>query len=134
MIYLASSVRNLKYLAKPAMLTIILGVTLTRNNQTKMDNKERKRWVEIFSALASEPRLRIVEMLIRGQLECQEILESSELSQPAISYHLGKLEHAGILAKKKSGTRNCYHLNCDPSSTVLVGTEAGNALLMESSF
>jgi len=118
MIYLASSVRNLKYLAKPAMLTIILGVTLTRNNQTKMDNKERKRWVEIFSALASEPRLRIVEILIRGQLECQEILESSELSQSAISYHLGKLEHAGILAKKKSGTRNCYHLNCDLISLI----------------
>lgn len=60
----------MQYLANPAMLTIILGVTLTRNNQTKMDSKERKRWVGIFSALASEPRLRIVEMLIRGQLEC----------------------------------------------------------------
>ena len=84
-----------------------------RDDQTRMDNKERKRWVEVFSALASEPRLRIVEMLIRGQLECQEILESSELSQPAISYHLGKLEHAGILVREKSGTRNCYHLNCD---------------------
>lgn len=40
-------------------------------------------------------------------------MESSELSQSAVSYHLGKLEHAGIFAKKKSGTRNCYHLNCD---------------------
>ena len=76
-----------------------------------MDNEERKRWVGIFSALASEPRLRIVEMLIRGQLECQEILESSELSQPAISYHLGKLEHAGILVRQKHETRNCYHLD-----------------------
>ena len=81
------------------------------NNQTKMGSRERKRWVEVFSALASEPRLRIVEMLIRGQLECQEILESSELSQPAISYHLGKLEHAGILVREKRGTRNCYHLS-----------------------
>ncbi len=77
-----------------------------------MDSKERKRWVGIFSALASEPRLRIVEMLIRGQLECREILESSELSQPAISYHLGKLEHAGIIVREKRGTRSCYHLNC----------------------
>ena len=76
-----------------------------------MDNKERKRWVGIFSALASEPRLRIVEMLIRGQLECQEILESSELSQSTISYHLGKLERAGILVREKRETRNCYHLN-----------------------
>jgi len=78
-----------------------------------MDSRERKRWVEVFSALASEPRLRIVEMLIRGQLECQKILESSELSQPAISYHLGKLERAGILVREKRGTRNCYHLSCN---------------------
>lgn len=77
-----------------------------------MDNQERKQWVEVFSALASEPRLQIVERLIKGQLECQEILEASKLSQPAISYHLGKLEHAGILVKKKRGARNCYHLNC----------------------
>jgi DNA-binding transcriptional ArsR family regulator len=32
------------------------------------------------------------------------------LSQPAISYHLGKLERAGILKKEKSGSRNCYRL------------------------
>ena len=89
-----------------------------RNNQTRMDNKERKWWVEVFSALASEPRLRIVEMLIRGQLECQEILESSELSQPAISYHLGKLERAGILVREKRGARNCYHLNCSLVSLI----------------
>jgi DNA-binding transcriptional ArsR family regulator len=105
-------------LAKPAILTIISGVTPMRDDQTRMDNKERKRWVEVFSALASEPRLRIVEMLIRGQLECQEILESSELSQPAISYHLGKLEHAGILVKEKRGTRTCYHLNCNLTSLI----------------
>jgi len=100
------------------MRTIISGVTLTRKSRTKMDSRERKRWVEVFSALASEPRLRIVEMLIRGQLQCQEILESSELSQPGISYHLGKLERAGVLVREKRGTRNCYHLSYDLISLI----------------
>jgi len=92
-----------------------------------MDSKERKRWVDVFSALASEQRLRIVEMLTRGQLECQEILESSELSQPAISYHLGKLERAGILIREKRGTRNCYHLDCNLISLIdlLKGEDGG---------
>jgi DNA-binding transcriptional ArsR family regulator len=105
------SIYVFKYLEALAMPDIMLWMTPMRGNETRMDSEERNRWVGIFSALASEPRLRIVEMLIRGQLECQEILESSELSQPAISYHLGKLEHAGILVREKHGTRNCYQLD-----------------------
>ncbi|UCF10916.1 MAG: winged helix-turn-helix transcriptional regulator, partial [Candidatus Bipolaricaulota bacterium] len=50
------------------------------------------RWVEVFSALASEPRLHIVSMLSRGRTQCQKIVQEIDLSQPAISYHLGKLE------------------------------------------
>lgn len=76
-----------------------------------MDKAARKRWVEVFAALASEPRLRIVEMLAEGRVECQEILGRFHLSQPAISYHLGRLERAGILLKEKTGSRNCYLLN-----------------------
>ena len=67
-------------------------------------------WPEVFAALASEPRLRIVELLSHGQVQCQEILAQLELSQPAISYHLSKLERAGVLRKQRQGTRNCYQL------------------------
>jgi len=76
-----------------------------------LDEARRKRWSELFSALASEPRLRIVEMLTGGTLGCQEFLAQLGLSQPAVSYHLGKLERAGVLVKTKDGTRNCYRLN-----------------------
>lgn len=69
------------------------------------------RWVEIFSALASEPRLRILALLAQGQTQCQEILERMDLSQPAVSYHLGKLERAGVLVKRRIGTRNCYEID-----------------------
>jgi len=71
----------------------------------------RKRWVEVFSALASEPRLEIVEMVIGRTVDCQKILEELPLSQPAVSYHLGRLERAGVLVKERTGARNCYHLN-----------------------
>lgn len=33
------------------------------------------------------------------------------LSQPAVSYHLAKLERAGVIVKEKVGTRNCYRLS-----------------------
>ena len=76
-----------------------------------LDNAQRNKWVQIFAALASEARLRITEMLTEGRVECQEILGRIDLSQPAISYHLAKLERAGVLVKEKSGSRNCYRLN-----------------------
>jgi DNA-binding transcriptional ArsR family regulator len=70
-------------------------------------------WAEIFSALASVQRLRIIERLMKGPVRCQEFLSDLGLSQPAISYHLTKLERSGILQKEKDGTRNCYRINPD---------------------
>jgi DNA-binding transcriptional ArsR family regulator len=73
----------------------------------------RVKWAEIFSALASEPRLQIVGLLARGEVQCQEILKHVNLSQPAVSYHLAKLERAGVLQKERRGSRHCYRLSED---------------------
>lgn len=77
-----------------------------------VDSQMRIRWPEVFAALASEPRLHIVRLLAQGKVQCQDILPQLDLSQPAVSYHLAKLERAGILSKERQGTRNCYRL-CD---------------------
>ena len=81
------------------------------NEQVVIDNEKQREWIKVFSALASDARLQIVMMLSGGSVECQEILGRLDLSQPAISYHLGKLERAGILIKEKNGSRNCYRLD-----------------------
>jgi DNA-binding transcriptional ArsR family regulator len=81
------------------------------NEQVVIDNERQREWIRVFSALASDARLQMVLLLAKGQLECQEILNRVDLSQPAISYHLGKLERAGILIKEKNGSRNCYRLD-----------------------
>jgi DNA-binding transcriptional ArsR family regulator len=73
----------------------------------------RSEWAEVFSALASAQRLQIIERLMKGPVRCQELLSDLGLSQPAISYHLGKLERSGILRKEKDGTRNCYRIDPD---------------------
>jgi DNA-binding transcriptional ArsR family regulator len=77
------------------------------------ERDRRAKWAEIFSALASEPRLQIVDLLRRGEVQCQEILKQVHLSQPAVSYHLAKLERAGVLKKERRGTRHCYRLSRD---------------------
>ena len=77
-----------------------------------MDDRQRRtQWAEVFASLASEPRLHIVELLAENAVQCQEILGVIELSQPAVSYHLAKLERAGVLRKERQGTRNCYRLH-----------------------
>ena len=76
-----------------------------------LDENRQREWVQVFSALASDTRLRIVIMLADGKMGCQEILSQLDLSQPAVSYHLGKLEHAGVLVKERNGIRNCYRLH-----------------------
>ncbi len=76
-----------------------------------LDENTQREWVKVFSALASDTRLRIVIMLADGKMDCQEILSQLDLSQPAVSYHLGKLEHAGVLVKERNGIRNCYRLH-----------------------
>jgi uncharacterized membrane protein len=52
-------------------------------------------------------------LLARGEVQCQEILQQLGLSQPAVSYHLAKLERAGVLRKERVGSRNCYRLSKD---------------------
>ncbi len=79
--------------------------------KTEIDQPAQDRLVEVFAALASKTRLQIVLMVSSGRLACQEILERLDLSQPAISYHLAKLERAGILIKERTGARNCYRLD-----------------------
>lgn len=77
------------------------------------ERSARNEWAQIFSALASEPRLRIVEHVMKGPIRCKDMLDQLGLSQPAVSYHLSKLERAGILRKEKNGVRNCYRVGED---------------------
>ncbi len=74
------------------------------------DREHPLQWTDVFSALGSEHRLHIVRLLSREPVRCHEIQERLQLSQPAISYHLSKLESAGVLVKEKQGTRNCYRV------------------------
>jgi len=82
----------------------------------------REDWVEVFAALASAPRLLILEHIRRGPVRCEEIQGIVGLSQPAVSYHLAKLERAGILVKEKKGTRNCYRIHKDFESMLKLCT------------
>ena len=57
----------------------------------------------IFSALSDPTRRAILERLSGGEASVGELAEPFDISLPAISKHLGVLEHAGLLSRERDG-------------------------------
>ena len=57
--------------------------------------------IEIMKALADESRLRIVHLLLQGQLCVCELEYVLQMSQTNVSRHLAKLKNAGIVQSFK---------------------------------
>ncbi|HID94189.1 MAG TPA: ArsR family transcriptional regulator [bacterium (Candidatus Stahlbacteria)] len=56
--------------------------------------------IEVLKALASEPRLRILELLANGSMNIQEISEALKIPQPTITVNIRKLEDAGLIGSE----------------------------------
>lgn len=70
--------------------------------------------IAILKSLADHTRLDIIRTLAAKQNDtasCTDISTCSNLSQPAMSHHFGKLVDAGVLLEKKDGTKKIYELN-----------------------
>ena len=64
----------------------------------------------VFEALASAPRRRILAYLAHTSLTAGEIAARFDMSKPSISQHLGILENAGLIAKRRQGQFIHYSL------------------------
>lgn len=68
-------------------------------------------YVLIFKALADETRLKIAEMLTKGELCACKILESFHITQPTLSYHMKILCDSGLVDARRDGAWIFYSLN-----------------------
>lgn len=64
----------------------------------------------IFKALSDETRLRIAEMLTKGELCACKILESFHITQPTLSYHMKILCDSGLVDARRDGAWIFYSL------------------------
>src|SRR5947209_7207845 len=64
----------------------------------------------LFKALGDETRLRIVALLVHGELCVCHIQEALGLSQPNISRHLAILRSAGVVETRRAGIWMYYRL------------------------
>ena len=67
--------------------------------------------VEIFKALSEESRLRILSLLLQGELCVCEIEESLNLTQSNTSRHLSALKKCGILESNKRAQWTYYKIS-----------------------
>lgn len=67
----------------------------------------------MFKALADETRLRLLNLLSRGEFTVQELTEILAMGQSRISRHLKILHQAGLLAVRRQGTWSYYRLEPD---------------------
>lgn len=65
---------------------------------------------DIFGALANPHRLRMVEMLSRGELCLCEIVKVLDLDYSTVSRHLAVLKRSGIAGYRKDGKKVYYSL------------------------
>jgi len=65
----------------------------------------------VFKAIGDPVRLDILKLLAGGPKSVGEIVNAFELSQPAISHHLGILRRAGLVHTKKENRSVIYSLD-----------------------
>lgn len=79
----------------------------------KIDTSEK--WLPVFEALASDVRLKIIQLLSVKPMNVKEIAQSLELSSAIITMHIGKLEKAGIITAERTRSKGGVQKVCSLS-------------------
>ena len=66
--------------------------------------------VLLFKALGDETRLRILNLLLRGELCVCDIMKILEMGQSKVSRHLAYLRNAGLVTDRREGLWMHYSL------------------------
>ncbi|WP_199619314.1 ArsR/SmtB family transcription factor [Paenibacillus alkalitolerans] len=66
----------------------------------------------VFEALASEVRLRIIDLLHHGEKSIKALAEALSLSSAIVSVHVGKLQKAGIISCRNKRIRGGTYKFC----------------------
>ena len=73
--------------------------------------------VAVFKALADESRLKIISILLCKDSYAQYLAEKLDLTAPTVTYHMEKLEKAGLVSSTKIQHYIIYSINEELMST-----------------
>ena len=69
--------------------------------------------LKIFKSLSDMSRLRIVQSLSKGEMYTELLAERLGITPSTVSFHMKKLEEAGIVTSRKEQYYTVYSLNSD---------------------
>lgn len=69
---------------------------------------------QTLSALADPTRRAILAQLSQGDASVAELAKPFEMTPQAVSKHVGVLERAGLVSRRREAQRNVSHLEAEP--------------------
>ena len=79
-------------------------------------------YADMFSAMGTEPRLRIMQLLLKAHPEglvVGDIQGELEIPNSTLSHHLDKLKNEGLVRVRRQGTFLWYTANTDSLEEIL---------------
>lgn len=67
----------------------------------------------ICKAMSDPNRLKIIEMLTRGENCGCKLLEELQVTQPTLSHHMKVLGDCGLVFSRREGKWSYYSINCE---------------------
>jgi ArsR family transcriptional regulator, arsenate/arsenite/antimonite-responsive transcriptional repressor len=85
-------------------------------NKLQMNSDRVARYADMFSAMGTEPRLRIMQLLLSAHPEglvVGEIQDELEIPSSTLSHHLDKLKNEDLVQVERKGTFLRYTANIE---------------------
>jgi ArsR family transcriptional regulator len=89
---------------------------------SKKPTEQVARYADMFSAMGTEPRLRIMQLLLSAHPEglvVGEIQEELDIPNSTLSHHLDKLRNEGLVQVRRESTFLRYTANTEALQEVL---------------
>jgi len=90
--------------------------------KTRTSSELVARYADMFSAMGTEPRLRIMQLLLSAHPEglvVQEIQEELDIPGSTLSHHLDKLKNEDLVRVERKGTFLRYTANTEALREIL---------------
>ncbi len=92
------------------------------NTHAKKSAEQVAKYADMFSAMGTEPRLRIMQLLLSAHpdgLVVGEIQEELEIPNSTLSHHLDKLKAEDLVQVRREGTFLHYSANAEALQELL---------------
>jgi ArsR family transcriptional regulator, arsenate/arsenite/antimonite-responsive transcriptional repressor len=91
-------------------------------SRTQVSSERIARYADMFSAMGTEPRLRIMQLLLSAHpdgLVVGEIQDELEIPSSTLSHHLDKLKNEALVQVERKGTFLRYTANTEALREIL---------------